>query len=278
MLKDITLGQFFPGNSLLHKADPRMKIILTVIYIVFVFLADTSAAYLAAIAFTVILIAISRIKLRVIIKGMKPLLFIMLFTAFFNIFWTKGETAPLFEYGIISIYKEGLWFAAVMILRVACILAGSSLILTYTTSPIALTDGLERLLSPLKKIKLPVHEFSMMMTIALRVIPTLIEETDKIMNAQKARGADFKSRGLIKRAKALLPVLIPLFASSFRRAGELATAMECRCYRGDNGRTRMNKLKYGIVDLVLLIVFALFGTGVILCNIYLGAFLSFGIA
>ena len=278
MLKDITLGQFFPGNSLLHKADPRMKIILTVIYIVFVFLADTSAAYLAAIAFTVILIAISRIKLRVIIKGMKPLLFIMLFTAFFNIFWTKGETAPLFEYGIISIYKEGLWFAAVMILRVACILAGSSLILTYTTSPIALTDGLERLLSPLKKIKLPVHEFSMMMTIALRFIPTLIEETDKIMNAQKARGADFNSGGLIKRAKALLPVLIPLFASSFRRAGELATAMECRCYRGDNGRTRMNKLKYGIVDLVLLIVFALFGTGVILCNIYLGAFLSFGIA
>ena len=277
MLKDITLGQFFPGNSLLHKADPRMKIILTVIYIVFVFLADTSAAYLAAIAFTVILIAISRIKLRVIIKGMKPLLFIMLFTAFFNIFWTKGETAPLFEYGIISIYKEGLWFAAVMILRVACILAGSSLILTYTTSPIALTDGLERLLSPLKKIKLPVHEFSMMMTIALRFIPTLIEETDKIMNAQKARGADFNSGGLIKRAKALLPVLIPLFASSFRRAGELATAMECRCYRGDNGRTRMNKLKYGIVDLVLLIVFALFGTGVILCNIYLGAFLSFGI-
>lgn len=277
MLKDITLGQFFPGNSILHKADPRMKIILTVIYIVFVFLADTSAAYLAAIAFTVILIAISRIKLRVIIKGMKPLLFIMLFTAFFNIFWTKGETAPLFEYGIISIYKEGLWFAAVMILRVACILAGSSLILTYTTSPIALTDGLERLLSPLKKIKLPVHEFSIMMTIALRFIPTLIEETDKIMNAQKARGADFNSGGLIKRAKALLPVLIPLFASSFRRAGELATAMECRCYRGDNGRTRMNKLKYGIVDLVLLIVFALFGTGVILCNIYLGAFLSFGI-
>ena len=277
MLKDITLGQFFPGNSLLHKADPRMKKILTVIYIVFEFLADTSAAYLAAIAFTVILIAISRIKLRVIIKGMKPLLFIMLFTAFFNIFWTKGETAPLFEYGIISIYKEGLWFAAVMILRVACILAGSSLILTYTTSPIALTDGLERLLSPLKKIKLPVHEFSMMMTIALRFIPTLIEETDKIMNAQKARGADFNSGGLIKRAKALLPVLIPIFASSFRRAGELATAMECRCYRGDNGRTRMNKLKYGIVDLVLLIVFALFGTGVILCNIYLGAFLSFGI-
>jgi energy-coupling factor transport system permease protein len=278
MLKDITLGQFFPGNSLLHKADPRMKIILTVIYIVFVFLADTSAAYLSAIVFTVFLIAISRIKLRVIIKGMKPLLFIMLFTAFFNIFWTKGETAPLFEYGYITVYKEGLWFAAVMILRVACILAGSSLILTYTTSPIALTDGLERLLSPLKKIKLPVHEFSMMMTIALRFIPTLIEETDKIMNAQKARGADFNSGGLIKRAKALLPVLIPLFASSFRRAGELATAMECRCYRGDNGRTRMNKLRFGITDLILLIIFALFATGVILCNIYLGDFLSFGIA
>ena len=278
MLKDITLGQFFPGSSWLHRADPRMKIIFSIVYIVFVFLAKTAAAYMLAVAFTVLLVLISRIKLSVVIKGLKPLLFIMVFTAFFNIFWTKGATDPLFSYGFIKIYREGLWFAAVMIIRVACILAGSSVILTYTTSPIALTDGIERLLSPLKVIKLPVHEFAMMMTIALRFIPTLVEETDKIMSAQKARGADFSSGGLVKRAKALLPVLIPLFASSFRRAGELATAMECRCYRGDNGRTRMTKLKTSWVDLVLFMLFAAFGAGIILMNIYLGFFLNFGIA
>ena len=278
MLKDITLGQFFPGNSLLHRADPRMKIILAVVYIVFVFLAKNTAAYLLAVGFTVMLILISGIKLRVVLKGLKPLLFIMIFTAFFNIFWTKGATEPLVSYGFITIYREGIWFAVAMIVRVACILAGSSVILTYTTSPISLTDGLERLLKPLKVIHVPVHEFAMMMTIALRFIPTLIEETDKIMNAQKARGADFNSGGLIKRAKALLPVLIPLFASSFRRAGELATAMECRCYRGDNGRTRMTKLRYSWVDLVLFILFAAFGAGIILMNIYLGFFLNFGMS
>ena len=276
MLKDITLGQFFPGNSILHRADPRMKIILTVMYIVFLFVAYDSAAYLFAVLFTVVLILISRIKFVVILKGLKPLIFIMLFTAFFNIFWTKGDGSPLFEYGMIKIYQEGLWYAAVMIIRVACILTGTSVILTYTTSPIALTDGLERLLSPLKKLHLPVHEFAMMMTIALRFIPTLIEETDKIMNAQKARGAEFNSGGIIKRAKALLPVLIPLFASSFRRAGELATAMECRCYRGDNGRTRMTKLRFGWVDLVVLVIMIAFGCGVIFCNEVLGDFLYFG--
>ena len=270
MLKDITLGQFFPGKSILHKADPRMKIILTLLYIVAVFMSSSIVSYIVTVAFTVILAVISRISVRVILKGLKPLLFIMLFTAFFNIFWTKGESEPLFAYGIIKIYKEGIIFAVLMIVRVACVLTGSSVILTYTTSPIALTDGLESLLSPLKKIKLPVHEFSMMMTIALRFIPTLIEETDKIMNAQKARGADFSSGGLIKRTKALLPVLIPLFASSFRRAGELATAMECRCYRGDKGRTRMTQLKYKPVDLLLLLIMVAYGAGVVLSNIYLG--------
>ncbi len=277
MIKDITLGQFFPGNSLLHRADPRMKIIATLMYIVFVFMAKATLAYLFVILFTLILILISRLKFRVILKALKPVLFIMIFTAFFNIFWTRGESAPLFEYGIIKIYKEGIWFAVMMVLRVACVLAGSCVLLTYTTSPIALTDGLERLLAPLKKIRLPVHEFSMMMTIALRFIPTLVEETDKIMNAQKARGADFSSGGLIKRAKALLPVLIPLFASSFRRAGELATAMECRCYRGDNGRTRMTKLHYSLNDLALFVLIACFGAGVILINIFLSQILSFGI-
>ena len=277
MIKDITLGQFFPGDSLLHRADPRMKIITALIYIVFVFVAKATLAYLFVILFTLFLVFISRLRFRIILKALKPVIFIMVFTAFFNIFWTRGEGEPLFSYGIIRIYKEGIWFAVMMVLRVACVLAGSCVLLTYTTSPIALTDGLERLLAPLKKIHLPVHEFSMMMTIALRFIPTLGEETDKIMSAQKARGADFSSGGIIKRAKALLPVLIPLFASSFRRASELATAMECRCYRGDKGRTRMTTLRYSMTDLALLLLLLFFGAGVILINIFLPHILSFGI-
>lgn len=278
MLKDITLGQFFPGNSLLHRADPRMKIILAIMYIVFVFMASSTVSYIIAVLFTVLLVIISTIKPIIVLKALKPVMFIMLFTAFFNVFWTKGETAPLVDaslFGLnIRIYREGIWFALKMVVRLACILTGSCVLMTYTTSPISLTDGLERLLAPLKVIKLPVHEFSMMITIALRFIPTLIEETDKIMNAQKARGADFSSGGLIKRAKALLPVLIPLFASSFRRAGELATAMECRCYRGDNGRTRMTKLKYTGVDVALFLIMAAFGASVILSNHYLAALLA----
>ncbi len=277
MLKDITLGQFFPGNSALHKADPRMKIILTMLYIVFVFLAKATLSYIFVVFFTVVLVIISKIKPVIILKALKPLIFIMIFTAFFNIFWTKGDSTPLFEYKFIKIYKEGIVFAVLMIVRIACILTGSCVLLTYTTSPIALTDGLEQLLAPLKKIRVPVHEFAMMMTIALRFIPTLIEETDKIMNAQKARGADFNSGGLIKRARALLPVLIPLFASSFRRASELATAMECRCYRGDKGRTRMTKLHYKPVDLFLLILMVTFGVIIIVINIYLIDILNFSV-
>ncbi|MBE6610366.1 MAG: energy-coupling factor transporter transmembrane protein EcfT [Ruminococcaceae bacterium] len=278
MLKDITLGQFFPGNSLLHRADPRMKIILSFMYIVFVFMANSTVSYVLTAVFTVFLVIISTIKPIIVLKALKPVVFIMLFTAFFNVFWTKGDAAPLVDVSFlglnIRVYSEGIWFALKMVVRLVCILTGSCVLLTYTTSPISLTDGLERLLAPLKVIKLPVHEFSMMITIALRFIPTLIEETDKIMNAQKARGADFSSGGLVKRAKALLPVLIPLFASSFRRAGELATAMECRCYRGDNGRTRMTKLKYTGVDAVLLLIMAAFGAGVILSNIYLKSVLA----
>ncbi len=269
MIKDITLGQFFPGSSPLHRADPRMKIILAVLYIVTAFIAKAVIAYAVVVLFTVALVVISRLSPKVILRALKPVMFVMLFTAVFNIFWTRGEGAPLLEYGIIRIYPEGIRFAVLMVIRVACVLTGSSVILTYTTSPIALTDGIERLFAPLKKIKVPVHEFAMMMTIALRFIPTLIDETDKIMNAQKARGADFSSGGLMKRAKALLPVLIPLFASSFRRAGELATAMECRCYRGDRGRTRMTKLKYSYIDFLLLAVMAVFCAGVVIINIYL---------
>lgn len=273
MLKDITLGQFFPGNSILHKADPRMKIILTLAYIIFVFMAKSTVSYAIAIAFTVTLVIISKIKVIIILKALRPLVFIMLFTAFFNVFWTVGEGDPLVSADVfvlkIRIYKEGIAFASKMILRLVCILTGTCVLLTYTTSPISLTDGLERLLRPLKAIRLPVHEFSMMITIALRFIPTLIEETDKIMSAQKARGADFSSGGLIKRAKALLPVLVPLFASSFRRAAELATAMECRCYRGDNGRTRMTQLQYSARDFVLLFIMISFGAAIVVSNIFL---------
>ncbi len=272
MIKDITLGQYFPGNSVIHRADPRMKLIISLIYIISVFMAKALLAYAFIVAFAIFLVALSKLSTKIVLRSLKPVLFIMAFTAFFNIFWTRGEGEPLFAYGIIQIYKEGIRFAILMVLRVACILTGSCVILTYTTSPIALTDGIERLLSPLKKIHLPVHEFAMMMTIALRFIPTLIDETDKIMNAQKARGADFSSGGLIKRAKALLPVLIPLFASSFRRAGELATAMECRCYRGDKGRTRMTELKYSALDFALLIMILAFCAAIICINIFLNLF------
>lgn len=267
MLSDITLGQFFPGNSLLHRMDPRAKIILTLLYITSVFLASSVSGFVFIILFTAVLIAISGIPLKVILKGMKPLVIIICFTAIINIFWTRGEKA-LFEWKFITIYPEGVIFAALMIVRVSALLAGTGVVLTYTTSPIALTDGLERLLAPLKKIHLPVHEFAMMMTIALRFIPLLIEETEKIMNAQKARGADFASGSLLKRAKALVPILIPLFISAFRRADELATAMECRCYRGGENRTRMTQTRMQGIDYVGLTVFVLAGAAIVLLNIY----------
>lgn len=265
MLKDITLGQFFPGNSILHKADPRAKILLSLLYIVAVFTAKNVLSF-AVLAFSAVaLVLISGISFKIIFKAVKPLAFILLFTAILNVFWTVGEN-ELISFWKITIYEESLWTAALMAIRIVILIIGTCVILTYTTSPIMLTDGLERLLAPLKAIKLPVHEFAMMMTIALRFIPTLIEETDKIMSAQKSRGADFSSGGLIKRAKALVPILIPLFVSAFRRADELAVAMECRCYRGDNGRTRMTELKYSRYDLILLlIIFAVFAL-VILFN------------
>ena len=265
MLKDITVGQYFPGDSVFHRADPRAKILLGIVYIVAIFLAQSIPAYLFLIVCTAALIIISGIPLKTVLRSMRALIFIIIFTSLINIFWTKGEHL-LFEWGIIHVYREGLVFAGCMIVRITALLCGTSVILSYTTSPIALTDGLEQLLSPLKKIRLPVHEFSMMVTIALRFIPTLIEETDKIMSAQKSRGADLSGGGLIRRAKALIPVLIPLFVSSFRRADELATAMECRCYHGGEGRTRMNVLHFGLPDLILLIGFAAFTAGIILMN------------
>lgn len=252
-MKDITLGQYFPGESVMHRLDPRAKLILAVLYIVAIFAASSVGAYIMLIALTILLVYVSGIPYSVFLKGLRPLLYIVVFTTVINVFMTKGDDI-LFEIGFIHIYREGIVNAVLMILRVMLLVSGSGLFLTYTTSPITLTDGLEQLLMPLKKLKLPIHEFSMMMTIALRFIPTLVEETDKIMNAQKARGADFSSGGIIARARALIPILVPLFVSAFKRADELAVAMECRCYRGDNGRTRMNVLHFGGVDICAMVI------------------------
>ncbi len=238
-LKDITLGQFFPGNSLIHRLDPRSKIIFTVLFIVIIFLCKDLVSYGLVLASLLVLVAISKVEPKVFVKGMKPVVFIVVCTAILNLFYTDGNV--LWSLGFLKITEEGLWKAFYMVLRILMLIC-STLLLTYTTSPILLTDGLERLLRPLKKVGFPVHELSMMMSIALRFIPTLIQETDKIINAQKARGADFDSGNLMQKAKALIPILIPLFISSFRRAEELAIAMECRCYHGDEGRTSLRQL------------------------------------
>lgn len=257
MISDITLGQFFPGSSFVHRLDPRTKIICALLFIVAVFVANNPAAFLLLTLSTISLVAVSRISFSVILKGVKPIVFIVLFTALLNVFMTKGEGEPLVSFWIIKIYTEGIIRAVIMALRVTLLIVGSSVLLTYTTSPISLTDGLESLLSPLKKIGVPVHTFAMMMSIALRFIPTLVEETEKIMNAQKSRGADFTSGSLVQRAKALIPLLVPLFVSSFKRAEELATAMECRCYRGDKNRTKLVKLEYRGGDFLGIALFVL---------------------
>ncbi len=247
MLKDITLGQFFPGNSPAHRLDPRTKILLLIIYIVALFTATNWVSYAVVFAFLAFVVAISRIPVNSIVRGVKPLLMILIFTGILNVFFTTGEKV-LIQIWVVTVYWEGLIRAVFMMLRILMLVAGTFL-LTYTTSPIALTDGLESLLSPLKALRLPVHELAMMMCIALRFIPTLIEETDKIMSAQKARGADFETGKLMDRVKALIPILVPLFVSAFRRADELATAMECRCYQGGEGRTKMKLLRYRQLDL-----------------------------
>ena len=266
MISDITLGQFFPGFSLLHKLDPRTKLISAILFIVSIFLAKTPLAFFALAVFTIALIFISRISFSVILRGIRPVVYILIFTSLLNIFMTKGESAPLVDFWIIEIYREGILRAVFMTLRVILLIIGSSLLLTYTTSPISLTDGLESLLSPLAKIGIPVHVFSMMMTIALRFIPTLVEETDKIMNAQKSRGADFASGSLVRRAKALIPLLVPLFVSAFKRAEELAVAMECRCYRVDKKRTKLVKLTFRAKDFLSLLIFAAFLAGIVLIS------------
>ena len=255
MLKDITLGQYFPGNSVVHRLDPRTKLIMLVLYIVALFCAVSWVSYAVVFVFLAVTIALSKIPVKSIVRGMKPLVVILVFTGVLNLFFTAGDTV-LVSFWVVTITLEGLVRAILMVARILMLISGTFL-LTYTTSPISLTDGLESLLSPLKAIRLPVHELSMMMCIALRFIPTLIEETDKIMSAQKARGADFETGSLLQRVKALVPILVPLFISAFRRADELATAMECRCYQGGDGRTKMKLLRFSYFDFVALGIGAL---------------------
>ena len=253
-LKDITLGQYFPGNSLLHRLDPRTKILAVVLYIVALFLAKHFFTYAIMFCVLALSISLSHVPLKSLFRGMKPVVFILIFTAVLNLFYTPGEHV-LFHFWILTVTMEGVVNAFFMVIRILMLIAGTFL-LTYTTSPILLTDGLESLLGPLKKIKVPVHELSMMMSIALRFIPILIEETDKIMKAQMARGADFESGNLIQRAKAMVPLLVPLFISAFRRATDLAMAMEARCYRGGEGRTKMKPLRYEKRDRITYLVYA----------------------
>ncbi len=260
MLKDITLGQFFPGDSITHRLDARCKLIIVVLYIAALFTANGYVSYALVIAVTALMIAVSHIPLKSLVRGLKPVMVIIIITAILNLFFTTGT--PLVKLGPVTLTKEGLVRAVFMVLRIMLLIMGTFL-LTYTTSPMALTDGMERLFNPLKKIKVPVHEMSMMMSMALRFIPTLIEETDKIMSAQKARGADFETGNIFQRAKALLPLLVPLFVSAFRRADELATAMESRCYHGGEGRTRMKQLTWAGRDTVALLLFFAFLAAVI---------------
>lgn len=272
MLKDITLGQYFPGNSLLHKLDPRMKLLLAIFYIVLIFCARSAPAYALIILFTVLVIAVSGISFGVVLRSLKPLLFVLIFTTLINVFWSNGTTV-LWHIGPFAVTREGIIRAVTMAVRIILLMASTSVILMYTTSPISLTDGIERLLSPLAKIRVPVHTFAMMMTMALRFIPTLLEETQKIINAQKARGADFDSGNIIDKAKALIPILIPLLIAQFRRAEELATAMECRCYRGGGGRTRMTVLRFALRDFLAAGATVALCAGMILLNIYFPALL-----
>ena len=255
MLRDITIGQHFPGNSLVHRFDPRLKLVLTVAYIVLLFAASNPLGLTLSILFLGVMYKMAKIPVKMIGKSLKPILPIVLFTAVLNLFFVSGEGDPLVHFWFLNIYAEGVRYAVLMAVRVMALIAGTSL-LTYTTSPIVLTDAIEQLLKPLGKLHFPVHELAMMMSIALRFIPTLIEETDKIMNAQKARGAQLDTGKMTDRVKALVPVLIPLFISAFRRADELAMAMECRCYRGGTGRTRLKVLrceKQDYIDLAVCI-------------------------
>lgn len=259
-LRDITLGQYFPGKSFVHKLDPRVKLLYTLAYIIALFITNTPLTYGLMLGLLFVGIFLSKIRFSVFRRGLKPIVLIIFLTALMNLFFTRGGDL-LFEWSFLKIYERGVEQAIFMLFRIIMLLL-STLLLTYTTSPLLLTDGLDRLLSPLKALKVPVQDFTMIMSIALRFIPTLIQETDKIISAQKARGADFESGNLIRRAKALIPILIPLFISAFRRAEELSIAMDCRCYNDGPNRTRMRQLKFRVTDIVLLVFSLLLCLGV----------------
>jgi energy-coupling factor transport system permease protein len=268
LIKDITLGQFFPGNSVIHKIDPRVKILLIIAYIVFLFVANNFVSLGFMVLVTVAIVLLTKIPVKMYFKGLKAIMFIILFTSVLNMFYGSGE--PIWQWGFLKITLNGISNAVFISIRIVALIF-ISCVLTYTTSPTDLTDALERLMKPLTVFHIKAHEIAMMMTIALRFVPTLLEETDKIMNAQKARGANMDSGGLIKRVKAMMPVLVPLLVSSFNRAYELAVAMECRCYRGGAGRTRMKVLKAETKDAVAVAVSVFVLAGVIVCNVMFGA-------
>ncbi len=268
MGSDVIFGQYIKGDSVIHQLDARMKIIIAILYIVIIFLAHSVSAFILLIVATAVFIIMTKIPLRLLLKAMKPLMIIIIVTAIINMFWFTGKTL-LVKFWIINIYLEGIINSLLIITRIILLIMATSVFLTYTTTPLKLTDAIEYLLGPLKVLHVPVHEFSMMMTIALRFIPTLIDETHKIINAQTARGANFTSGGLISRAKSLIPILIPLFISAFRRADELATAMECRCYTGGDGRTKLNVPKTSCADWIFLLVIIVLGVAVVLLNTFI---------
>lgn len=274
-MKNITLGQYYAVPSPIHRLDPRMKIILAILYIVVIFMSSNLLSMALLLISAFVLIGISNIPVKIVLRSVRPIVFIIAFTAVINLFWSTGEGEPLLSVWFINVYKEGVINAVLLVTRIFVLVIGTSIFLTYTTTPIALTDGIERLLYPLKKIGLPVHDFAMIMTIALRFIPTLMEEAEKIMSAQKARGADFTSGSVFQRAKALIPILIPLFSSSIRHALDLATAMECRCYKGGEGRTRMKVLRFKPSDILSLLSLLIFGAAILAINIFVTPLLPF---
>lgn len=261
MFKNLTIGQHYPIESKIHSLDPRSKILISIAFIISLFLIDELIGFSLVVGFLALVIVLSKVPFTHVLRGLKPILLIILLTFIINLFMTPGET--IWSFGFLSISREGVYQASFMGIRLALLIVGTSM-LTLTTSPIMLTDGIEQLLSPFKKIGLPAHELAMMMTIALRFIPTLMQETEKIMKAQKARGADFETGGIIARAKNLIPILVPLFISAFRRADELAVAMESRCYHGGDGRTRMKQLKLRKADFISIVVFLIYGAAIII--------------
>lgn len=265
-MRDITLGQYFPSNGILHKLDARIKILLLIAYIVIIFCSFNFFALGLVVLFAITTVILSRVPVKMFLKSLKTIIIIVIITSILNLFYGSGE--PLCQWWIFTITLNGIFNAITVTLRIICLVIVSSA-LTFTTSPTDMTDGLEKLMKPLTVFHISVHEIAMMMTIALRFVPTLLEETDKIMSAQKARGADMESGNLVKRIKALIPILVPLFVSSFRRAYDLAMAMECRCYRGGKGRTRLKQMKMGKRDVFACVFMLILISGVVLCDVFL---------